>query len=117
MATSLVSTGIQFPDGTVQTTAGLTSVIKSIQRGTFTFNRSTNSGNITISAVNVNKSMVIFSADASISQLGMYESQTAVSGTVGGQLTTSTNLSWQGGTGRSDLVRDGTAYWQVIEFY
>lgn len=105
MATALISTGIQFPDSTIQTTAGLTSVIKSIQRGV-SDGGSTNI-TITISTVNPGKCMVILDHE-------------------GGSVDTSYYTPYLIGISSTSFVTSPSYVsgpyfirfsWQVIEFY
>ena len=58
MATSLVSTGVQFPDATIQTTAADNMRIKSIQRGSITL--TSNSETATIASVDTSKTELRF---------------------------------------------------------
>lgn len=106
MATSLVNTGLQFPDGTIQTTAGLTSVVKSVQRGTGSVPGNSTSLSVTISAVNREKSMVIINgvnalgSSSDAARLNSFPNDTSFT------IIGITSSSWS------------TYFsWQVIEFY
>jgi len=78
--------------------------IKSIQRGVGT-------GDITISAVDINKSVVVISNASSNNYVQYSSNYYTVYGythVAGGQLTTSTNLHISGSA--------AACYWQVIEY-
>ena len=95
-----------------RTVTGIPTVINSIQRGAVTFGRDS-SGNITISSVNLSKSMLIISCKSGMA----YSTDFVSTNVAGGYLSSSTNIAWSSGDLSSGGAPSlGTMYWQVIEF-
>jgi|688.fasta_scaffold00420_16 hypothetical protein len=121
MATSLIVTGVQYPDGTVQTTAGLTSVVKSIQRG-YVSNPAAATYNVTMASVTTSKIMILIDGGYGRVDTGGYFSSTG--GTVCVPVLISVNSSTQFTVGNLIFYYTGNSFaqfipfsWQVIEFY
>lgn len=97
-------------------TGGSISVVKSVQRGTYTTTTST-SGTITISSVDVNKSFVLVNGcvDGGSSNEGTSSAPAykAYVGDTSVSLSSSTQLTVKNQTGTSGA----TIAWQVVEFY
>lgn len=96
---------------------GVAPVVKSVQRGTYS-----SSGTVTISAVDVNKSIVIASGDGNAAWYS-YSVSTEVGGRLSARvtLTNSTTLTITNtvptGVYGSDDIGYAKISWQVIEFY
>ena len=100
-----------------RTVTGIPTVINSIQRGAVTFS-SESSGNITISSVDLSKSMLVISCRSGRSDDYAYPTGSGWVSTnvAGGYLSSSTNIAWSSGSLYNTSYSDGTMYWQVIEF-
>ena len=86
--------------------------IKSIQRGSFTFGRNA-TGTVTISSVDVNKSMLLLSI---ASGYAGDSDDTVNSLMISAYLSNSTTISWaSNATQAGSNIANGTAYWQVVE--
>jgi len=119
MATSLIVTGVQYPDGTVQTTAGLTSVVKSIQRG-YVADSPASTYNVTMASVTTSKIMILINGGRGGVDTSNYGS---TGGTVSAPVLISVNSSTQFTVGNLGYSYESGNYgyspfsWQVIEFY
>lgn len=102
-----------------RTVTGIPTVINSIQRGAVTFG-SDSSGNITISSVDLSKSMLVISCRSGMTNnftSGYTSCGDWVSTNVaGGYLSSSTNIAWSAGNLANGAKSNGTMYWKVIEF-
>lgn len=87
--------------------------IASIQRGAWVYS-SLSSTDITITAVDLSKSVVIVSNKSSQGNENSY----STGGNAGGELTTTTNLHLDAGRlgQNSTTTNTGICYWQVIEY-
>ena len=97
--------------------------IKSIQRGSVTFNAG-NSGNITVSSVDTTKSVLFttcrpaYAGDNSPGALGIGHSVFSTTIFAGARLTTNTNIAWlAGATMGNEVSGSGTLRWELVEYY
>ncbi len=85
------------------------SVIKTVQRGSAILDISNNPVDVTITAVDTNKSFLVFSYEREGTAL---ETNRLM---ISGRLTSTTNIRFDdNGTGQSAI--DATIYWEVVEY-
>ena len=109
MAVALVSTGVQFPDSTIQTTAATAGAsIKSTQRGAITIVSGNYTATATISSVNTGKTELRYLGNAAINTSNISETLARIDLT---NSTTITATRYQYGASNNTVVS-----WELTEW-
>lgn len=99
----------------ISTVPPASSVIKSVQRGSWTYSSATNMTSVVITAVNLSKSFINVTNKPALSynstDLGTLNGSGAYA-----KLNTSTTVIMESGTVQPNVVSSGTLYWEVIEY-